>query len=254
MAIDLVTFNRLLRYSESISDKSNILILGRQHFLKMPPVNDRMARQMKIYQRMLDDAGKNIALESIIDEDGFSDSFFKALGFDEISYMDISDYEGANIIHDLNKPVPNNLLEKFNLIVDGGTLEHIFNVPVALENLSKMCAADGHIIGFNPCNNWPGHGFYQFGPEIVWSFWRDYANFKIHECSISSMRDWFGKSSVLIAPPETRNMARDYALPKLLGDGIQIMCYHAQKISENASMSSEVQQSDYLSTWRSTET
>ena len=53
--------------------------------------------------------------------------------FADVNYncMDISDYEGANIIHDLNYPVPKKLHKKFDFIFTGGCLDNVFN-PVSL--------------------------------------------------------------------------------------------------------------------------
>src|SRR5262249_46538399 len=45
--------------------------------------------------------------------------FFKSLGFDEVSSLDGSDFEGATFVQDLNKvPVPDHLKEKFDVIYE----------------------------------------------------------------------------------------------------------------------------------------
>src|SRR6266542_2706970 len=64
-------------------------------------------------------------------------SLFKLMGFREVVNLDNSDYEGAEIIGDLNRPLAEELLVKagrFDLIIDSGCLEHIFNVPQVLKN------------------------------------------------------------------------------------------------------------------------
>src|SRR5438128_12686818 len=58
---------------------------------------------------------------------GFGEPVFKALGARSVVSLDASDFEGANIVHDLNKPLPAELPERFDLVYDGGTLEHVFN-------------------------------------------------------------------------------------------------------------------------------
>jgi hypothetical protein len=80
--------------------------------------------------------------------------------------MDISDYEGANVIHDLNEPVPGELHERYDVVFDGGSLEHVFDVPTALGNYMKMVRPGGHLIIETMANNHCGHGFYQFSPEL----------------------------------------------------------------------------------------
>ena len=49
------------------------------------------------------------------------------LGAKSIDSIDFSDYENASIIHDLNIDLPNNLENKYSLVLDWGTLEHFFN-------------------------------------------------------------------------------------------------------------------------------
>ena len=79
---------------------------------------------------------------------------------------DTSSYEGASILHDLNDPVGDELKEKYTLVLDGGTLEHVFNFPRALQSCMEMVRRGGHFIMITPANNFFGHGFYQFSPEL----------------------------------------------------------------------------------------
>src|ERR1700738_1241384 len=64
----------------------------------------------------------------------YSDYFFSLLGTKEIVAIDVSDYEGAHIVHDMNRPIPDSLISSFDLVLDGGTLEHVFDFPTALRN------------------------------------------------------------------------------------------------------------------------
>ena len=58
----------------------------------------------------------------------YADLFItKTLDINELSIMDISDYEGAQVIHDLNFTIPEHLEKKYDVVIDGGSLEHIFN-------------------------------------------------------------------------------------------------------------------------------
>src|SRR6185436_204491 len=53
---------------------------------------------------------------------------FEAIGCTEFHEMDHSDYEGADVAQDLNLPLRNELASRFDVVFDGGTLEHVFNV------------------------------------------------------------------------------------------------------------------------------
>lgn len=107
---------------------------------------------------------------SAILEQEYAESLFKALGAQIVDSLDASDYEGATIIEDLNWPIRGDLKRAYSVVVDFGTLEHIFNVPVALKNCIDMVEVEGWYIYCGPCNNLMGHGFYQFSPELFFNF------------------------------------------------------------------------------------
>ena len=99
----------------------------------------------------------------------YADRFWRdILGVRDLSTIDNSDYEGASIVHDLNRPVPPELWEGFDAVVEAGSLEHIFNFPVAIANLMKMVRVGGTIFLTTVANNLCGHGFYQFSPELIY--------------------------------------------------------------------------------------
>lgn len=98
----------------------------------------------------------------------YADAFLKEfLGVSTLTVVDASAYEGADVIHDMNHPVSEKWHNKFDAIIDCGSLEHIFNVPIALRNLTKMLAVGGTLFVTTPANNFMGHGFYQFSPELM---------------------------------------------------------------------------------------
>jgi SAM-dependent methyltransferase len=97
---------------------------------------------------------------------GYADGLFEMLGAEEMISIDASPYEGASLVHDMNDPLPADHIGQFDLVFDGGTLEHIFNFPCALRNCMELVRPGGHLILHTPTNNWSGHGFYQFSPEV----------------------------------------------------------------------------------------
>ena len=93
-------------------------------------------------------------------------AFFYTLGMQDVRALDVSDFEGAEITWDLNRPVTSELESRFDLILDSGTLEHVFDVNTAMRNLVKMLRPGGRVIHFSPANNFCNHGFYQFSPTF----------------------------------------------------------------------------------------
>ena len=96
----------------------------------------------------------------------YAEFFFKHLGAQSVESLDASGYEGADYITDLNDPIPDHLHGRFDLVYDGGSLEHIFNTPQALKNYMSLTREGGSVVIETMANNTMGHGFYQFSPEI----------------------------------------------------------------------------------------
>jgi hypothetical protein len=96
--------------------------------------------------------------------------FFAHMGLD-LTAMDVSAYEGAEIIHDLNLPIPSDLHGRFKTVIDGGTTEHVFDVRAAFRNIADLLAPGGLAIHISPCNNYVNHGFWQLSPRSFFDFY-----------------------------------------------------------------------------------
>lgn len=90
------------------------------------------------------------------------------LGVEQLDTVDYSDYEGATIVHDMNTPLPERHHAQFDAVLEAGSLEHIFNFPVAMANVMKLVKPGGLLFLSTPANNLCGHGFYQFSPELFY--------------------------------------------------------------------------------------
>ena len=84
----------------------------------------------------------------------FAEPLFALFGARQVSSIDASNYEGASFIQDLNQPLPTSLTNRFSLVHDGGTIEHVFNVPQAFKNCMEMVRIGGHFIQVNCANNY----------------------------------------------------------------------------------------------------
>jgi hypothetical protein len=115
---------------------------------------------------------------------GFAEPVFKSLGAGNICSLDASAFEGAELIHDLNQPVGADLKARFDVVYDGGTLEHIFNFPMALQNCMEMVREGGRFFLHTPANNWCGHGFYQFSPELFYTMFSADNGFEVERMVI----------------------------------------------------------------------
>jgi hypothetical protein len=142
---------------------ASVLTLGRQSILV-----DRAGFESILKQYGLEsEQSKKFNRNSPVNDS----EIFSALGFKLLESIDYSDYESPTHRWDLNLPVERNF-GTFNLVFDGGTSEHIFNIPQLLRNLHNLTAENGLILHAVPINNWVDHGFYQFSPTFLTDYYR----------------------------------------------------------------------------------
>ena len=92
------------------------------------------------------------------------------LGAKKIVAADVSEYENPEIIMDFNAPVGKEYYNKFDTILDVGTLEHVFNIPQAFLNIKLMLKPKGTLILGYPASNAVNHGFYQISPTLLYDY------------------------------------------------------------------------------------
>lgn len=80
-------------------------------------------------------------------------AMLRLLGATNVRALDHSSYENADIIHDLNLPLPDELKGCADLIIDGSTLDNIFNPAMALKNFAEMLRPGGRLFTFNTYSN-----------------------------------------------------------------------------------------------------
>jgi hypothetical protein len=122
------------------------------------------------------------------------DLFEKHFGSKVVHSIDNSDYEGATHIHDMSLELPINLQNKYDTVIDAGCLEHIYDIPQALRNISLLCKPGAQIIHILPSNNFCGHGFWQISPELFFSLYSQdngYNNTKVFVAGINNTNKWY---------------------------------------------------------------
>jgi hypothetical protein len=158
MGVDYQGLRFLLSAKRAGVSFEHPVMLGRQEFfLSMTDAAHLMNKfDWRVQQATL---GKWLA-------DRYIEPFLEMMGAKDIASIDASPYEGATIVHDLNQPLPSEMKNRFSVVIEFGTLEHIFNYPQALKNGMELVSLGGHFLAVTPCNGWTGHGFYQFSPEL----------------------------------------------------------------------------------------
>lgn len=173
MGISISSLQMLLREASRRPFSGSILTLGRQDIAF---TYDALVKNAQEYGIKLCNPGENCLAAKPNDASRgcISDEcLYKALGFSNFKAMDCSDFESAHIIFDLNKSqVPQDLVGTFDCILNGGTIEHVFHLPNALNNLYKMLRVGGRIIHIAPSSNYIDHGFVMFSPTFFLDFYK----------------------------------------------------------------------------------
>jgi len=169
----------------------------------------------------------------------FADELFVGLGAKSLDVLDASSYEGAGFVHDLNKPLPAIPSNKWSCVIDGGTLEHVFNFPEAIKTCMELVEQGGHLILITPWNNWAGHGFYQFSPELFYRLLSADNGFLLERMLIHQDGKWFS-----IKDPDSLAMR----VEEHGSQPIQLFI-SAKKLKPIPIFSQWPQQSDYSKAW-----
>jgi hypothetical protein len=179
---------KLLLYAKSLGvDFSETVTIGRQYLYIEP---SGLKEILSSFNYQVDD--KN--LELIFKENnGYAETFFRYIGANITDSFDYSNYEGATHIHDMNLAIPDIYKDKYNVVIDGGALEHIFNFPVAIKNCMEMIKVGGYYLGITPGNNFMGHGFYQFSPELLFRIFTKENGYEVVKLIVfeTSSSQWF---------------------------------------------------------------
>jgi hypothetical protein len=175
----------------------------------------------------------------------YADLFLKqTLGVCELTTFDASDYEDASCILDMNYPIPDEWKDQFDLLIDGGTLEHVFNYPTAIKNGMEMVCVGGRFLLMTPANNAMGHGFYQFSPELFYRVFHPDNGYTVERMLLLELRllrpRWFEVRDP--AQVHQRVMVTDTCHPSIL-------FVQARRTERKPVFAVPPQQSDYSQTW-----
>jgi SAM-dependent methyltransferase len=149
----------------------SILTLGRQHVYVTANEVQSMATQLGVKLRPMP---VELHREPSLSAKGYvsDDWLLRSLGFDQITRLDYSDYESSELIFDLNEPqTPATLSHQFDVVLDSGTLEHVFDFAAGLRHCVRAVREQGRIVHLTPSSNCVEHGFYSVSPTLFADFY-----------------------------------------------------------------------------------
>ncbi len=228
MGLDLHSAQFLLNQKKRGVRFGRVLTLGRQG-VYMPA---------HLYQGYL----KTLGVSQ--EQRDYADDFFRGLGATTIDFMDASNYEGANVVHDLNQPISTQFAEAYDCVFDGGALEHVFNFPTALKNCMAMVRTGGHLILITTWNNYAGHGFYQFSPELFYAALSVENGYAVEQMLIVQRNRWYAVAN----PGEVGGRI------ELINAQPTLLFLTARRLESKPVFSTWPQQSDYSARWAANNT
>lgn len=163
----------------------------------------------------------------------------KYFGATSVDSWDYSGYEGASYIADMNKPFRDRP-SAYDTVIDAGSLEHIYNAPQALLNVSELCRDGGQILHVLPANNFCGHGFWQFSPELFFSLYSEangYSETRVFLASEYRTDVWYE-----VEKPSGGQRANVISFTPLF-----VLC---RTVKARRPCHQNVQQSDYMHIWQ----
>jgi SAM-dependent methyltransferase len=111
-------------------------------------------------------------------------TFFSMFCDAKVIALDVSDYEDAEIVHDLNAPLPAEHERVADFIFNGSCLDNLFDPATAMKSLSKMLRPNGRIMHVE--HGTPINGAYLcYSPEWFFSFYaaNDYLDCQTYVCT-----------------------------------------------------------------------
>ena len=194
------------------------------------------------YRAVGHDLDLETAEQLVREGNDFAEPVFRHIGAREIDSLDASAYEGSSFVQDLNEPLLGHLRGAYDLVFDGGTLEHVFNLPQALKNCMEAVRPGGHFVTITPANSFLGHGFYQFSPELYYRALSPENGFEVVVVLVKSDHRW-GRWYEVVDPSAVRDRVM------LSGPWPTLLFVLARRTSDVQPFATWPQQSDYETVW-----
>lgn len=182
-----------------------------------------------------------LATHLLDQEQGYAEPLLALLGATEIRSFDAAAYEGATDVHDFNQPIDADVTGRFSLVLDSGSLEHVFNFPIAIANCMALTEVGGHFVAITAANNWCGHGFYQFSPELFFRVFCAENGFRVERMIVAECPD--GAWLEVADPGRVRERVM------LVNRRPTYLLVIARRVGASQRMALAPQQSDYLEVW-----
>jgi len=140
-----------LGYPDLLVDEKTLVSIYGNDFVKSIP-EDSCANEIRVWHKST--LPKIYDALYLLEHHGF-----------EVTIFDTFSHRNIETIVDLNEPISEEFFNKFDLIIDTGTLEHCFNVGTAFKNVCSTVKVGGIFMTAAPMTKL-NHGYWNFGTIV----------------------------------------------------------------------------------------
>ena len=179
MAINSIALDMVVKIAEKLPQSPRrMLCLGYPDMLVTEAQIERLCgKDAAAKVRWRDDSAAILrwhSLEGQMNRVAETRSLLEQLGI-ESDFVDINASRGFEIVLDLNQPAPPELVGRYDIVYDGGTMEHCFNVGQVINNILDFVRVGGFVVHINPINYY-NHGFFNFNPTFYYDWYTQSGN------------------------------------------------------------------------------
>src|SRR5258706_1169674 len=98
----------------------------------------------------------------------------------QMQAVDVTAYEQAEIIQDMNMPAPPALENRFDFIFNGSCMDNSFNAAMFMSNMTRMLKPGGRVVHIEHASNWPA-SYVSYSPDWFLDY---YANNNFADCQV----------------------------------------------------------------------
>lgn len=220
-----------------------VLSLGRQTILFGPDTLSNILNKYGFEMRDIDINFDNSTVQAKIDRaESYitDDTFWRSLGVEQFDVMDISNYEGANIIHDLCQPIPSDFEERYDFIFNGSVLDNLFDPAAAMRNMTRMLKTDGRLATAEMASNL-AFEYLIYSPDWFFDYYlcNNFGDCKTYICGFDNLEQLiYGPWKVYSFNPKSDGTSVSV---KSLGHSQSVVVVFAEKAKESTWQRNPVQ-------------
>ena len=168
-----------------------ILLVGRQTIILTPEEAINLVSEEGVPVRSKANIEVDLTTYGSAERSLITDrSFFSLFSDAEVLALDVSDYENAEIIHDLNQPIPEELKGLADFMFNGSCMDNLFDPASALKNMSHLLRSGGRILHIE--HGSPVQGAYlMYSPAYFFDYYavNEFVDCKVYACMFEKVLD-----------------------------------------------------------------